>query len=352
MKNIYRIISELKTGNELALATIIETTGSTPQKQGFSALFNKDGLISGTIGGGVLEGRVLNIAQSLIAEKRSGIYHFDFDNNISSTKEAICGGEATILIDACVFRHYQVFDQVNKSLNDRNPGVLVTIVTGSEDKNKEINRYWLASDDTNLLPEEYLKIVTSEAETILQSLNPHGFKKFEVLDKKKEQKAIIFLEPVFPPSRLVIAGAGHIGRALAHIGRFLDFEVLVIDDRPEFANKSNIPDADNLIVKDIGIAMEELEKTDDTYIVIVTRGHNDDAKALSPCIKSKAAYVGMIGSKTKIAKMHRNFIQNGWATEEQWSAIHAPVGLDIGSKTVEEIAISIAAELIAVRSKK
>lgn len=352
MNNIFKIISEYKIGNELAIATIIETTGSTPQKHGFSALFNIDGLISGTIGGGVLEGRVQKIAQSLIPSERSGIYHFDFDNNISSTSEAICGGEATILIGALSHRHISVFDEVNKSLKNRIPGVLVTIVRGDDNTNKEINRYWFTSDATNLLPDEYLKIVVSEAETILQSRNPEGFKKIEVSDKNKEQKAIILLEPVCPPSSLVIAGAGHIGKALSHIGSFLGFEVLVIDDRPEFANKSNIPDADNLIVKDIGIAMEELKKTDDTFIVIVTRGHNDDAKALKPCINSKAAYVGMIGSKTKIAKMHRNFVQNGWATEEQWSSLHAPVGLYIGSKTVEEIAISIAAELVLVRSRK
>jgi xanthine dehydrogenase accessory factor len=352
MNNIYKIISDFKNGNGLAIATIIETTGSTPQKHGFSALFNIDGLISGTIGGGVLEGRVQKIAQSLIPEKRSGIYHFDFDNNISSTQEAICGGEATILIDALSLKHLAVFEKVNKSLKNRIPGVLVAIVTGDEDTNKVINRYWVASDVTNLLPKEYLKIVTAEAETILLSGNPEGFKKIEVVNKGKEQKAVIIFEPVFPPSRLVIAGAGHIGKALAHIGSFLGFEVLVIDDRPEFANKSNIPDADNIIVKDIGLAMDELKKSDDTYIVIVTRGHNDDARALKPCIDSKAAYVGMIGSKTKIAKMHRNFFQNGWATEEQWSSIHAPVGLDIGSKTVEEIAISIAAELVLVRNSK
>jgi xanthine dehydrogenase accessory factor len=84
----------------------------------------------------------------------------------------------------------------------------------------------------------------------------------------------------------------------------------------------------------------------------VTRGHKDDGNALKECIGSDAAYIGMIGSKTKIALMHGEFIGNGWATEDQWQRIFAPIGLDIRSKTVEEIAVSIAAQLIEVKNKK
>jgi xanthine dehydrogenase accessory factor len=131
----------------------------------------------------------------------------------------------------------------------------------------------------------------------------------------------------------------------------LDFEVIVIDDRREFANPDNLPDADHIIVKNIGEAMEVIEKTADTYIVIVTRGHKDDGVALKPCIGSDVAYVGMIGSKGKVAKMHSEFIRQGWATEEQWNRIYTPIGLDIKSKTVEEIAVSIAAQLVLVRNR-
>jgi len=90
----------------------------------------------------------------------------------------------------------------------------------------------------------------------------------------------------------------------------------------------------------------------DTYIVIVTRGHSHDAEALRPCIGSDASYVGMMGSRIKVAKMHEEFITNGWATEEQWKKICTPVGIDIGSQTVEEIAVSIAAQLIVYRGNR
>jgi xanthine dehydrogenase accessory factor len=162
----------------------------------------------------------------------------------------------------------------------------------------------------------------------------------------------LFLEPIFPLPRLVIAGAGHIGKAVAHLGHRLEFEVTVIDDRPEFANAENLPDADSIIVGDIRSSMAALDPGSETYIVIATRGHRHDGEALRACISAPCAYLGMIGSRTKIALMRDRFVAEGWASAEQWSRVHAPIGLAIGSQTVEEIAISIAAQLVQVRSRK
>jgi len=98
--------------------------------------------------------------------------------------------------------------------------------------------------------------------------------------------------------------------------------------------------------------MRNLQKDKNTFIVIVTRGHGHDADALKPCIGSPAAYVGMMGSRVKVAKIHQEFITKGWATEEQWKRICTPIGIDIGSQTVEEIAVSIAAQLIVIRGRR
>lgn len=160
---------------------------------------------------------------------------------------------------------------------------------------------------------------------------------------------MVFLEPLKPLPHLVIVGGGHIGKALAHIGRLLDFEITVIDDRPEFANGDNIPDADHFILDEIGKSVNRLKKGPETYIVLVTRGHHHDAEALKPCFGSEASYVGMIGSSHKVGVMKKSFLTDGFATPEQWSKIHTPIGLPIGSKTVQEIAISIAAQLVSIR---
>ena len=172
----------------------------------------------------------------------------------------------------------------------------------------------------------------------------------ELSTDDQEPSSLFLLEPVFPQEKLVIAGAGHIGKALSHIGSLLDFEITVIDDRSEYANEINLPDADNIIVSNIGEALEKLAKKEDTYVVIVTRGHKDDAEALKPCIGRNLAYIGMIGSRKKVNAIRDSFIEKGWATSETWDKVYTPIGLEIGSQTVEEIAVSIAAQLVKVRS--
>jgi len=353
MKNIYLQITEednLKTG--LVLATVTRTKGSTPQKPGSSALFSSTGLVSGTVGGGIVEGRVQEKALAAINSKKSGHYTFNLYNDISNTEEAICGGEITVLIDAEPGSSLPVFHQIRNSLHERIPGVLITRVSESEESIVLINRYWMSRSFVPDLPDDILDIIKPVSEDLLTSGSSYDFREIKLPIPGTETSYLLFLEPLFPPENLVIAGAGHIGRALAHLGSLLDFEVTVIDDRYEYANRDNIPDADHIIVKDIGTAMRELKKGEGTFVVIVTRGHKDDAEALKPCISSQLAYTGMIGSRKKVATMRESFIDKGFATRYQWDKIHTPIGLDIGSQTVEEIAISIAAQLIQVRNRR
>lgn len=353
MKNIYlQVLDQQSDKSPLVLATVTIAHGSTPQKPGSSALFCKKGLISGTVGGGIVEGKVQKIALDAILSKESGHFHFNLANDISNTEEAICGGQISVLVDANLKNYIPVFEQVKQSMAKRIPGVLITMVTGVKEKTVLINRYWMSETYKPSIPVEFIEKIEPVVMSLLSATNPSDYRELELAIPGEEPSSLFFLEPIFPPAQLVIAGAGHIGKALAHLGSMLDFEVTVIDDRPEYANSENIPDAGHIIVKDIGNAMQELKKRDDTYVVIVTRGHKDDASALKPCIGSNAAYIGMIGSKNKIAAMRKNFIQNKWATGKQWDEIHAPVGLEIKSQTVEEIAVSIAAQLILVRNSK
>jgi len=353
MKNIYQQILDQPTAySPLVLATVTRTHGSAPQEPGSSALFYKKGLISGTVGGGIIEGKVQKIAIDAVLSKQSGHFQFNLANDISNTEEAICGGQISVLVDANLNNYISVFEQVKQSMAIRIPGVLITMVTDLTEKAVLINRYWMSKTYKPAIPVQFIERIEPVVMSLLSAANPSDYRELELSIPGEEPSSLFFLEPVFPPAQLVIAGAGHIGKALAHLGSMLDFEVTVIDDRPEYANSENISDADHIIVKDIGEAMKELKKRDDTYVVIVTRGHKDDAAALKPCIGSDLAYAGMIGSKNKIATMRMNFIENGWATDKQWDEIYAPVGLEIKSKTVEEIAVSIAAQLVLVRNSK
>jgi xanthine dehydrogenase accessory factor len=353
MKNIYlQILDEQTDHYPLVLATVTRTHGSTPQKPGSSALFGREGLISGTVGGGIVEGRVQKIALDAVLSKQSGHFHFNLANDISNTEEAICGGQISVLVDANLKNCIPVFEQVKQSMAKRIPGVLITMVTIVAENKILINRYWMSKTFRPSMPVEFIEKIEPVVMSLLSSANASDYRELELKTEGEKPSSLFFLDPIFPPAHLVITGAGHIGKALAHLGSILDFEITVIDDRPEYANSENIPDASHIIVKDIGEAMQELNKRDDTYVVIVTRGHKDDAAALKPCIGSDLAYTVMIGSKNKIATMRMNFIENGWATHKQWGKIHAPIGLEINSKTVEEIAVSIAAQLILVRNSQ
>ena len=352
MKNIYLQLFDHQSDNlNLVLATVTSTQGSTPQKPGSSAIFGEKGLISGTVGGGVVEGRVQKLAMEAIKSKKSGHFRFNLANEITKSEEAICGGQISILIDANPNNHISVFELVLKSIEKRIPGVLITLVNRYSEETVHIDRFWISNTFKPVIPKDLLKKIEPVAIDMLSGYSS-DYKEMESPVSGEQDSPLVYLESVYPPAHLIIAGAGHIGKSLAHFADMLDFEVTVIDDRPEYANSENIPEADHIIVKDIGEALKDLKKRNDNYVVIVTRGHKDDAAALRPCLGSDLAYTGMIGSKNKIAAMRKSFIENGWATIDQWAKIHSPVGLAIKSRTVEEIALSIAAELVLVRNSK
>ena len=349
MKNIFFKILELCSSRHgLVLATVTGTKGSTPQKPGSSALFDSGILIAGTIGGGIVEGRVAEFAAKCSQTKKSGWITHHLDNDISHKEDAICGGEISVLVDGNPCRQLEVFKEIRDSIAARMPGILISLVTREDDGNVSVERQWMTADKLPVFPADVIENIRSEASGILSSAVPE-FRQIDI-SVPGIKPWMVLLEPVFPQKQLVIAGAGHIGKALSHLGKMLDFDVTVIDDRKEYANRENLPDADSIIVSDIGPAMEEIKKGSDSFIVIVTRGHKDDAEALRPCIGSGAAYVGMIGSKIKVARIKDEFIRNNCASEEQWKKIFSPVGLDIKSKTVEEIALSIAAQMVLVRN--
>jgi|SRR5579862_2680032 len=158
----------------------------------------------------------------------------------------------------------------------------------------------------------------------------------------------VFIEPVLPPALLYIFGAGHVAYSLYKIATLAGFEVTVIDDRESYANRERFPDAREVIADDFETVTTRLEVPESSYIVIVTRGHRDDMRVLRWAINAKSRYLGMIGSKRKTISIYRE-LENEGIPAEKFAAVHAPVGLDIGAVTPEEIAVAIVAEMIAER---
>jgi xanthine dehydrogenase accessory factor len=351
MKNIYvRLSQKLKEKAPLALATIIDTQGSTPQVRGASALFSSKGLLEGTLGGGLLEADAQKEALRALKEKTSGLFQFSLRDDISE-EGAICGGDVRILIDTAPDKYREAFQVLSQSLNQRKPGVLATFISELPERRVSLLRFWIEKKEKYDAPlEKHFSFFQDKLDEVLLKAQPKLLKIRENIFPLKGLNNLLFLDPVFPLPHLVIAGAGHIGQALSHLGSLLNFEVTVIDDRPEYANRERLPDADHIVVKDIGTAIRDFPISSDTFVVIVTRGHRHDAEALRQSISSDAAYIGMIGSLRKSELMRKKFLEEGWATLRQFNRVHAPIGVNINSKTVEEIAVSIAAQLVLVRS--
>jgi len=158
----------------------------------------------------------------------------------------------------------------------------------------------------------------------------------------------IFVEPVLPAPVLYLFGAGHVAVNLYKVAQNVGFDVIVVDDRESYANRDRFPDAREIFASDFEQAMSQLAPNESSFIVIVTRGHRDDMRVLRWAVQTQARYVGMIGSKRKVIAIYRELQKEGMPAH-WFDRVHAPIGLDIGAVTPEEIAVAITAEMIAVR---
>jgi len=158
----------------------------------------------------------------------------------------------------------------------------------------------------------------------------------------------VFIEPVLPPALLYIFGAGHVAYNLYRVATIAGFEVVVVDDRESYANRERFPDAREIIAEDFETAIARLDPPESSHIVIVTRGHRDDMRVLRWAVNTRARYWGMIGSRRKTISIYKELEKEG-VPAEKFAKVHAPVGLEIGAVTPEEIAVSIVAEMITVR---
>ena len=179
--------------------------------------------------------------------------------------------------------------------------------------------------------------------------------KFELTQEDAEEDGLIcggtvevFVEPILPDPKVILMGAGHLGQSIAAAAHRVGFKVSVLDDRAAFANRERFPDADEIVAASFDTSLDRVSATDDSFILIVTRGHNHDQLALSKALATGARYVGLVGSRRKIQIIVRNLMEQG-LPPQAFANLYAPIGIEIGSETPEEIAISVVAELLAIR---
>jgi xanthine dehydrogenase accessory factor len=335
-------IESVKQGLPVVWAVIANQSGSSPRSLGSRMIIRSDGSIAGSIGGGRLEADVLNEAKSLFSSPRRSLLHFKLTGKDAAETDMICGGLVDILLeplrpdDASLLPFLYKIQEVI-----RGKGLLITSLTAGA---------------VALFGDAHLLL--KENGTIFGGLpvNPEELKAYLPTQTSRvlcgqEGTPALLVEPVMALPMLYIFGGGHVSLYLARLARTVDFRIAVMDDRPEFANPDRFPFADEILLRPYDRAIEGLSLDENAYVVIVTRGHLHDLEVLRQVIKSEARYIGMIGSRQKKNLIFKKLLEEG-VPQQRLDQVYAPIGLNINAETPAEIAVSIVAELIRIRTGK
>ncbi len=322
--DIFQQISEhLDKGQNFALVLVLNAEGSTPRKAGARAIITNTGKIYGTIGGGAVESHAQTHAIESCKSEKPDIFDFELQGSDREEETPICGGRMRILIDPISIQYKAIFNKIAEAIKQRKKGILLTTINKTNKLHVDYKWYLYDSitPNTGFPGEEQIRSCFENEIPMLFSENSPGTSLNEE----------VFVEPVIPKPLLVIAGGGHIGQALAIQANLVGFDIIVLDDRSEFTYPKLFPENTKTICGDIKQQLARIPPEKDTYIVIVTRGHKNDADALEVCINKPFNYIGMIGSKRKVALIRENFIQSGISAAERFDKIFSPIGLNIGA---------------------
>jgi len=347
MRDILSVLNQsLEQRQPCVYCSVVETRGSTPQKAGAAMLVFPDGRQVGTLGGGCVEAEVKRKALGTLAgdgHAKAEVLTFTLDDNYGWDDGLICGGRMSILADPIDNASDRVRAYYGRfySLIEAGAGCTEAIVVSEEN----------APIGSRYLFDVQGKLIDQVGDTPLPEIVRQGLIPLVKRPKAWHQHGVAYL-PILPRITLLIVGGGHVGQAVAKLGADVDFDVWVLDDRDAYANAARFPSAQRHLVGDIGQALQALapEITPSIYALIVTRGHGHDEEALYHLATTPAGYVGMIGSKRKIKLIYEDLLARG-ISQAALEKVHAPLGFDIGSQTVPEIAVSIVAELIACRNR-
>jgi xanthine dehydrogenase accessory factor len=334
----------LEHRRRFALATIVSRHGSTPRTAGTRMIVTAEDPPIGTIGGGLLEARVLQKARGVLASGLPSLVPFDLSHSDVAAMDMICGGRLDVLLEVVEPGSPAAAAAASwsKAVVSPDPSLFMTLIRirGSSLEGVThglVRQGRLVSGDLDL-----------EAETLASAMR--GCVKLTQLQTVPLGESLLLVDPVLPAETVFLFGAGHVAQPTARLAKIVGFRVVVVDDRPEFANSERFPDADDIrVVKNFDVALKLLDIDHRGYIVIVTRGHLHDRTVLMQALRTAAGYVGMIGSRRKRDHIFNSLRKEG-VTQNDIGRVHAPIGLDIGGESCEEIAVSIVAELVQVRS--
>lgn len=321
-----KLLYEMEKKLDTVLVTIIADQGSAPRGAGSQMLVGENGRILGSIGGGAVEARSEKMAMDLLQQKISCCHLFQLHEKSADDLGMVCGGNVKVLfqfIPGDSIYWTNLAGNIVDRIADRKPGWLVLKTDGSA---------------PSLLDGNGMEIMGEE---VPGSVTRNGWIPFQGKD--------YFCLPLPIGERAILFGAGHCGQALASLLHTVGFRVTVFDEREEYANAEYFPTAERIVVGDYTKISDYLAIREDDYIVVMTSGHSFDMEVQDQVLRGEFAYLGVIGSRRKTASVNQKLRARD-ISDEMLEKVHTPIGMSIKAVTPEEIAVSIAGEMIYVRA--
>ena len=323
------IVHTLEAGKPVELVSVVRASGSTPRGAGAMMSVFADGRAMGTVGGGSAEFAAQKHAAELLEKGGEDLCRFRFVQGEAASLGMVCGGDVEV--------QFQYLSPEN--------GETIAILRELKEACAHSADVWLVRriEDGRITA---MGIADREG---VRHLDKAPENLSDLLGNKAMYDGEWFAVPVVRAGRTYIFGGGHVSQALVPVLAGVDFRPVVYDDRTEFADPALFPEAEQVLCGSFLELSEHLTVTADDYVVIMTRGHQADYEVLTQVLRSGAKYLGCIGSRKKLALCRDRLLADGF-TEAEYARVHAPIGLAIGAETPAEIAISVAAEMIAVRA--
>jgi xanthine dehydrogenase accessory factor len=322
----------------IALATVIQTWGSSPRRAGAKMAITPDGGITGSVSGGCVEGAVFEEGVQALKANRPKLLHFGVADETAWEVGLACGGSIDVFVKPLDTGLYKSLHSV---LADEQSAVLLTVVKGNDEI---LGREMLVKDHgsvTGTISDD----LNESAQHLAQEILDVG----ESQRRKLNNDVEVFAEVILPPPTLIAVGGVHITIALMALAKTLGYRTVVIDPRTAFGNEERFPNVDKLIQLWPDEAFQQIHITRSTAVAMLTHDPKLDDPALKIALPSPAFYVGALGSKTTQAKRRQRLLEDG-LTEAQLKRLYGPIGLEIEAHTPEEIAMSIMAEIVAARN--
>lgn len=330
----------LEGGQTIALATVVQTWGSSPREVGSKMAITSEGEFAGSVSGGCVENAVIEAARQSLETGRPRLLHFGVADETAWEVGLACGGSIDVFVKPL---EKTFFAELESVIKKEQPAILATVVRGPDD----VLGHQLLMN-TNC---PHSKLFGDSRDDQIANLASEILSRGQTRRVSLDNEVELFFEAILPSPVLVAVGGVHISVALASIAKVLGYRTIVIDPRKAWGSMDRFPHVDTLIQAWPEEAFQQIEVTTSTAIAMLTHDPKLDDPAIKIALSSPAFYIGALGSKTTNAQRRERLLKEG-VSQSQLSRLHAPIGLDIGAKSPEEIALAIMAEVVDAERKR